>query len=222
MAWIKGFNFRLSGPFVSDPANHTFTLGSDVHPVPRNGVYLGYTAGLPQPRDRDNSLDPRLAGTHFTEGTAAATWRVDMPSSGVVKVYTAVGDSNGAISNGIVSFFDDATLKFAIDHATGFTTATDRWRDAMDVLLDDEDAVAGVPYGSPRTVTFASTILNIVLGTASRLGAISHLLLVQEDAAPVVVPAVAATPLRFRRISDRPIDRIIPAPTILETFQGGG
>jgi hypothetical protein len=85
-----GFNFRSSdaGDFAGiDGAGQSPVTPADLYPtVFSNGLTGGWvedTAGDLQGRNRDHTLDPRLAGTSYLDsGSGTVNFRVDLPAEG--------------------------------------------------------------------------------------------------------------------------------------------
>ena len=93
-AWAIGFDFRSSSDFVSDPPGDTYVLSSTSYPTTFNGVSFGWAnTNLVQARDRNNQLDPRLAGINFALNGSPATFYVDLPASGIYSLSLAMGDA---------------------------------------------------------------------------------------------------------------------------------
>lgn len=93
----QGVDFRQSSGFVTDPTNYTsdITQGSNNYPTTTpQGVNVGWESGGAQisTRDRNSSLDPRIAGLAFTFGGTGSTYRIDLPSSGSYQVGLGAGD----------------------------------------------------------------------------------------------------------------------------------
>ena len=182
MSWIKGFNFRATTGFVTDGANETYVLGSDVggsdYPVTRNGVTFGWASGaVSQSRDRNAGLDRRLAGVQFTLDPDASTFRVDLPAAGDYIIGLASGDAYGAVSAGRIEILDTSTSRLVIDHPSGFTAGV-TFRDATDVDL----SAANWPGTNARvTLAFATTILNVTIGASGRAGRVAHLYIEQVE-----------------------------------------
>ncbi len=93
-AWAIGFDFRASSNYVTDPPGDTYVLPSTAYPNMFNGVNFGWTnVNLLQGRDRNNEIDPRLAGMNFANNGSPATFYVDLPASGTYMVNLAMGDA---------------------------------------------------------------------------------------------------------------------------------
>ena len=67
---------------------------------------------LVQARDRNNQIDPRLAGMNFANNGSPATFYVDLPASGTYNVSLALGDAGyQACSIGCqIQFLDGSTV----------------------------------------------------------------------------------------------------------------
>jgi hypothetical protein len=204
MPWVKLFNFRASSTFggfdTAEGANETYVLFDDVYPTTRKAVTFGAISGAAQARDRNSGIDRRLAGVHFTDPGSPVSFRVDLPAAGDYLINLALGDHDLERADGLVVLRDDTTPRITIDHTTGFTVSTDRWRDASDALLDDEDAGAG-PYGTSVTVPFATTTLILISGSATRPGWVAHMRVAQVEAGgepPVAGGSYQQTIIRTR------------------------
>src|SRR5271167_3917766 len=79
--WQQGFDFRSTKTFVTDPAGSTYVLSTTAYPTTVNGVTFGWVkTSLVGARNRNASLDPRLAGINYATNGAPATFYVDLPS----------------------------------------------------------------------------------------------------------------------------------------------
>jgi hypothetical protein len=96
--WEKGFNFRGTDTYVTDGANETYVLTSDVYPITRNSVTFGYGGtgySSQQHADRSASNDRRLAGVAIPDSvTYTVYFQVDLPNTGAFLVRLALGDQN--------------------------------------------------------------------------------------------------------------------------------
>lgn len=168
-AWDFGLNGRSSSGYCSDPASTTYVLdGSvDAYPVSRGGETFGFTAtDVDNARDRDSGLDCRLAGVVFQRNDGNfSTIRIDLPAPGTYDIRLAIGESSNARPDQQVEILDNATSKFTI---TSSTLAADTWIDANgNVRTSASDWTSN---NTARSVTFASSILIIKLGTTANLG----------------------------------------------------
>src|SRR5271169_4524190 len=93
-SWQQGFDFRNTASFVTDPSGDTYVLPSTAYPTTGSGVTYGWVKTSPvQARDRNASLDPRLAGINFVSNGSPATFYVDLPSAGTYSLSLALGDA---------------------------------------------------------------------------------------------------------------------------------
>ena len=93
-AWAIGFDFRDTLNYVTDPPGDTYVLPTTAYPTNFNGVNFGWTnVTLIQARDRNNQIDPRLAGMNFASNGSPGTFYVDLPASGTYNVSLALGDA---------------------------------------------------------------------------------------------------------------------------------
>ena len=161
MAWDKGFNFRATSGFVTDGSNETYVL-EEMYPTTRNGVTFGWNAGL-QTRDRNSSLDRRLAGSHFTNNTGTQrVFRVDLPSAQDYVISLALGDAQYAQAYLYWQLLDNTNSLAIIDDTDG--TAGSHFDDATGV---DRTAAAWPADNLTITKTFATTTLNCKIGSPS-------------------------------------------------------
>ena len=92
-SWQQGFDFRNTTGFVTDPSGATYVLPTTAYPTTVNGVTFGWTKNSAQGRDRNATLDPRLAGVNFANNGSPATFYVDLPSAGTYNLSLAMGDA---------------------------------------------------------------------------------------------------------------------------------
>lgn len=159
MSFTKGFNFRSTAGFVSDAADDTYVFVTDAYPVTRNGVTFGWTVTPSEDRDRNSSIDARLAGIVFVTPSNQAIFRVDLPSAGNYAVRLAIGDASFANGvNDTVVVIDDSTYVIAL---TSMTPGAEEFYDATNVKRTS--AADWVSNNASSTQPFASTILNVAL-----------------------------------------------------------
>ena len=159
------FDFRATSGFVTDPSYATYVLSSTAYPTTRtvNGMSatFGIETGTCSSRDRDNTIDPRLAGMCFTAGSSTYTFRVDLPATGLYTINAAFGDAN----NGQVVC---AALQ---DGSTTFASTTNL------SVINFADAAFNL-WSTPNwpsnnvavTHTFTSTIFRVTMGSVSATG----------------------------------------------------
>ncbi len=174
MTWDKGFDFRDSSGYVTDPANCTYVL-MDTYPTTRNSVTFGWTAatiGAVNTRDRDATY-PRIAGIHFTN-TSLMNFQIDLPAPGNYAISLGLGDWASSKFVGKFTLKDDTTTLLTIDHSS----ATNGLYDATDTDL------TGANWNTSQTpvvYTFATSTLKFALETGGHtLGSIAHLFISQQ------------------------------------------
>jgi hypothetical protein len=144
MANDFGFNFRNTSGYVTDPSYATYVLPNTNYPTTRsvNGVSLTFgwesSAGILTGRDRSTSVDARLAGIFFTpnNGTGFATFRLDLPSTGIWTFALAQGDGAGGNSqNNFLQVKNTSSLLATYNTNTTATkwsdTASNTWTSAQ-------------------------------------------------------------------------------------------
>jgi outer membrane protein assembly factor BamB len=158
----KGFNFRKSQAYVTDGANETYVLG-DLYPTTRNGVTFGWGTNIANVnRDRVATNDRRLAGVNQqTNNGTQVTFRVDLPAPGTYQIHLALGDAGFGQANQYLQILDNTTVLMTIDKR-GVGTAAQQFYDATGALLTN---TTWPTSEKPTTLTFASTTLNVVIGS---------------------------------------------------------
>ncbi len=179
MAWDKGFDFRATSGFVTDPTDCTYVLPSDTTPTVRNGATFQWTTiGGLDSRDRTSAGDTRLSGINFVAGGGDAVWTLTLPATGDYDVYLAAGDQAG-----------NGTIKIQVlDNASAFITITNVDTGAADSYIDASGAIRtraqwladSARGGTKVTRTFASTTLKVNLNEpTSQISCIAHLFVSQ-------------------------------------------
>jgi hypothetical protein len=184
LGYDKGFNFRNTQPYVTDGANEASVLG-DGYSTTKNGVTFGWET-VSQIRDRVAGNDRRLAGSNqvVNNGTQIA-FRVDLPAAGTYQIHLALGDAGSAQSDEYLQIKDNTTVLMTIDKR-GAGTAIQQFYDATGALLTN---TTWPTSEAPVTLTFASTILRVVIGTPTAAGnssSLAHLRIVQGAGAVTV------------------------------------
>jgi hypothetical protein len=180
MTWDKGLNFRATSGYVTDGANETYVLDSDNYPVTRNAVTFGWTASIAgNSRDRDNTLDSRIAGVHFqTNDGTQKTFQVDLPAPGQYLIRLALGDTaHEAYLYCRVS--DGATPLLTLDETTGNNPPFTNFFDATGTGYD---SATWPGSNTPVTLTFSGTTLNLIIGSPAaqaNVSTIAHLFISQ-------------------------------------------
>lgn len=182
--WDKGFNFRATSGYVTDGANQTYVLG-DAYPTTRNSVTFGWTASLSDPlRDRDNMVDPRLAGINQIPNNTPKDFRIDLPAAGGYTVYIALGDA--VIDQPTAQYleiFDDTTSKLVINDTDG----------TLGGNFDDANGTNRTSAAWPTDnvgigLSFATTTMYVTVGKGSGSGnsTIAHIRVVQNTTGSAV------------------------------------
>ena len=165
MVWDKGFNFRATAAYVTDGANETYSLGV-VYPETRNGVTFGWDADISaNTRDRDSTVDRRLAGIHQVGSGAQKLFRVDLPNTGTFDVRLANGDTASGQDQQYIELRDDTTVFRTIDDAGG--VVADNYNDATGV--NRTEAAWPADNAADQRV-FASTIFRLALAKTTAYG----------------------------------------------------
>ena len=173
MSWSnpKGFDFRATSGFVSDPAGNTYDLG-DSYPTSKtldgDTFNIGWsTSQTGLSRDRNAAVDARFAGINQrpNAGIGVTTWRIDLPSAGQYTIRIGMGDEANPKSN-YWRILDNATLLATFGPVA--TTAA-QFADATGVV---RTSIANWNSSNvAATYTFASTICLIELGDPAQLAA---------------------------------------------------
>jgi hypothetical protein len=175
MSWStsKGFDFRGSLAFVTDPTNCYFVgLASTyptTHTIGGDSVTYGWETAPSGSSDIVASGDARLSGRAFGF-LANGTFRVDLPAAGNYTVNLALGDNNAAQTNQLYSVHDTASV---LQSWGPFNTSQSNFYDAVSFLW----SAANWPGSqSPSgTLTFATTIFRLVFLSTATYSTIAHL-----------------------------------------------
>ena len=91
--WQQGFDFRASLNFVTDPPGATGVVLDTIFPTVGGLTTYGwsYTATLGG-RNRNDTIDPRLAGINYVNNGPPGQFYVDLPSPGTYSLSLAMGD----------------------------------------------------------------------------------------------------------------------------------
>ncbi len=166
-AWGQGFDFRNTTTFVTDPPGDTYVLSTTAYPTTVNGVTFGWAkTSLVQARDRNASLDARLAGINFVNNGSPATFYVDVPSPGTYSVSLALGDAGyqQCWVQCEIQFLDGSTV---VGTVTGGSIAQGYFYDAM----GNKWSAAQWPANDvSQQVTLTGSRLTVVVGTNKASG----------------------------------------------------
>jgi uncharacterized membrane protein len=191
-SWQKGFDFRATAGYVTDPAGATYVLASTSYPTTANGVTFGWTnTALVQARDRSTSIDPRLAGINYATNGSPATFYVDLPSAGTYNVSLAMGDG------GYPQCWTQCQMKF-LDGSTVLATVSAGYTAPgyfYDATAHNWSAATWPSSNLSLPLTLTGSRLTIVVGSNNNTGDITPIafLGVQQT---VTTPnfAIAANP----------------------------
>jgi len=199
-SWQRGFDFRNTANFVTDPSGDTYVLSTTAYPTNRNGVTFGWVkTSLITGRDRNASLDPRLAGMDFANNGAPAIFVVDLPSAGTYNLSLALGDAGYQQCWVLcqVQFFDGNTLLATV---SGGSIPLGYFYDAQGSKWS---ASAWPANNLSQQVTLTGTRLTVVVGTSKSTG----------DATPIAF-------LGITQASGSPNFSISASPSSLSVTQG--
>ena len=196
MSFDIGINFRNTGTFVTDGANETYST-FDSYPTTRGGVTFGWESGPDGSRDRDNTVDRRLAGINFGN-TVGYTFRIDLPTTGAANVHIAAGDAGNA-NGALWDLVDSSTVFQSLTHdiSGGNGTFNDMtsgdFGDATDVRLNKTTWPGSE---SPFSHTFTSTIFRLKVRAVSITNnVIAHIRIVSSGGSGGPFPFYMATSL---------------------------
>jgi hypothetical protein len=171
-SWSKGFDFRGTAAYVTDPAGSVYVIG-DRYPTTRCGCgWESFVTG--SVRDRSRTV-PTLAGLNFQPSNSTqseSVFRVDLPGPGRYRVRLAAGDQ-GYPNHAFFEIRDGNTvLRAQPDTAVG----TGQYIDATGVMR--ASAATWASSNAPLERDFATSILRIALkrapgGSASVLAHLS-------------------------------------------------
>lgn len=160
-----GVAFRQSGPYVTDGANDTFSLG-EAFPIARAPFEeLGWNANSSaDTRNRSNAVDPRLAGVIFALNSGPLkTFTLKLKDGpGTYRVRSAIGDFGSAQNNRVV-FKDGSTVRHTVEVATfggRFTDTTAQGSGANGGITD----TGWVSANQVLEMTFDTGYLTVEIG----------------------------------------------------------
>lgn len=169
---IKGFLFRDTSGFVTNPPNSIFVGDGGFGAAPAfptnttidgDSIDYGYTAGYADTqRDRDDTLDARLAGLHQVPNTDATgnIFKYTLINTGLHEITLAFGDPNNS-QRQYWRILDNTTVLETNDK-TGTLQSGGNFYDASGT--NHATAAAWVADQVPKQFTFASTTLVIEWG----------------------------------------------------------
>jgi len=178
MSWDKGFNFRLTSGYVTDPTNTTYVLNTDTSPTTRNGVTFVWAdngTGTLDSRDRSTGNDPRLAGINFISNTSSQVgiFQVTLPASGQYDLYLAAGDQ--AQGGPVDLEWGDNGSYTTIANAHD-TVSANSFVDASNAVRTHAQWVAdSARGGTARRITMTSTTFQIRIAGLSAVAGLTPL-----------------------------------------------
>lgn len=187
-----GINFRSTAGYVTDPAGTTYCIG-DTYPTTRGGWTFGWVSGSgpgSNLRDRNNSIDPRLAGINFHSGSFTLKFRIDLPASGSYNVRCAMGDA-GAQNGTELTIFDNTTSLGEL--VTNHLPNSGNFYDATNTVY----SAANWPgSNSAASLTFSTTTFFATINSSYSFETIAHLY-VEQAAGGGFSPAFRRTLSQF-------------------------
>jgi hypothetical protein len=180
MAWDKGFNFRATSGYVTDGANETYVINTEVYPITRNSVTFGWTAASAQraSANRSTGVDRRLAGINYLNPPNNSTFQVDLPAPGTYDISMAAGDASDP-NHIYAEVYDDTSLLFTVaDAAPG----AGNFVDANNATYSAANWPAN---NTARRVVFSSSVLKVLVGNADgSYHVFAHLFVSQVETGP--------------------------------------
>jgi hypothetical protein len=172
-----GINFRATAGYVTDATDQTYDLGA-VYPVTRSttgtgqSVTFGWDRDLTsRMRDRNNALDPRLAGAmQQFSGSDTDLFRIDLPASGAWTVRVAAGDTSAKYSD--FQFLDSDGSTVLLTGAETSVSA-DNYVDATNVARTS--AADWVSNNATGSITLSGTTAYFRINPNAGVGAVAHL-----------------------------------------------
>lgn len=206
MSFDIGIDFRDTAGYVTDPAGYTYCL-AELYPTVRGGATFGWvTAIAGKTRDRSTTVDPRLAGIAFQGNTTTkATFRVDLPATGAVDIYCAMGDMGGANGTYLEIFDNTTSLGVIVADGGPGVVPVGSFKDATNTTY----TAANWPASNAKaTKTFTTTTCIIAITPGTNTGnnyVIASLRLVQSGVTPPVnllaAPLTQVSPLAVPSIT---------------------
>ena len=165
--WQQGFDFRGSQNFVNDPPGAAGVTQNTIFPTVGGLTTYGwsYTATLGA-GNRNNSVDPRLAGINFVNNGTPGQFYVDLPAPGTYSLSLAVGDDGypACLVQCQVQFLDGSTLLATM---TGGPINMGYFYDAQENIWS---AAQWPANNVSQQVTLTGTQLTVLVGTNNYTG----------------------------------------------------
>jgi hypothetical protein len=197
-AWgtAKGFDFRSTLAFVSDPANTQDVLG-EAYPqtttIGGDSVVWGWkqATGIsscggsdnsaPLKADRSAAVDVRLAGINYGNQMHCTIFRVDLPATGSYTLRIANGDQGSGQTN-TLTIYDGTTSLWVVSSAVSLSS--NQYIDATGVTRTSD--TLWVSNNVSKTLTFSTTTLYVVLndGSANAFTTLAYVQVTQNAGGP--------------------------------------
>ena len=199
-----GFNFRATPGFVQDGQHETYVLNSDSFPTERKGLVFGYSGGGATARDRNSSIDRRLAGMHFVANAATnrSYFRIKLPEGpGVYEVRFALGDAG----------FSTDDVHFELQSE----------RNAAYRIFDFPDAISSNQYWGADEILHTSPTAWVANNQPIILNITSSILTTQLASEEVTIGSSTLAHLSLRKIDKLfvPINEALPALGKFERYR---
>jgi hypothetical protein len=185
-SYKAGINFRSTAAYVTDPTN-TGIMPSDEDgndlPGPQtvtlagtgDTIAVGWAASGGTPsgqqtgggtRDRDNTVDARVAGIHFVSANTIKDLVITLPSTGDYLIWLGIGDFATNNTAGEYEILDSTTSRLAFAQATAASGAI---YDATDATPVPAGWAVSNDGGTGRAlrINFTTTTMRLRLGTGS-------------------------------------------------------
>lgn len=222
--YLKGFNFRQTLAFATDPPWSTYDIGT-VYPVTRNNCTFGWVTTSPSVINRSSAGDDRTAGDAFVSNNGTQrTWQLDLPSVGWYQLRLQGGEL-ASTGREFIELFDNAASVLVIAESAlhgGSEMVDSGWdlgtRPIPGVSPKTETMISD-SYG--RWINFASTTFLAKIGSAgstSSFTELSHLELISFDAGGTATAAPEARVSQLALEVLRSASEIVPAPDLPLVF----
>ena len=184
-------NFRDTAGYVTDGTGETYALcNEDVFSTTRAGFTFGRETGnLDTERDKESSIDRRLAGAcQRVNNDTKVTFRITLPSTGDYDVTIAAGDYWNSRTH-YIDFKDTNTVLWSI---AGTATTANQFIDANGNLRTSASNWAS--NISKRRITMTTTIFRIDIGQNGANGDISNMAHIRLEKVSAASPSASSSP----------------------------
>ncbi len=188
MAWDKGFDFRSTAAFVTDPTDCTYvqadgSAAGEIYPIIRNSVTFGWAPNADghnpgNTRDRDNAAGhEKISGVQWG-ASGICEFQVDLPAPGDYIIDLALGDPAGGANNVFTKIYDGTVAGTLLATIGPTSNSSGQFVDASGV--NRTSASDWLTNRATITKTFATSIFTLTLeDQAGSPTPISHLFLSQ-------------------------------------------